>query len=128
MIATHHLGTLLRARGLSASDQTVEHVLGAFEDVQRHPDVAEGLLDAREAGLTAATLTNGTAEITRGFLDRAGLGGLVEVTLEARGSGVWKPHRPIMRHATGFPLPHAALALMRSPPAPSTTLAWENPA
>ncbi len=101
MIATHHLGTLLHTRGLSASDQTVEHVLGAFQDVQPHPDVAEGLLVARESALPAATLTNGTAEITRGFLDRAGLGGLVEVALEARRSGVWKPHRQAYRWAAG---------------------------
>lgn len=92
VIAAHHVRVLLEERGREASEETVAHVLGGFEEVAAHPDVAEGLRSAREAGLVVATLTNGTRTITADFLRRAGLGDLVDATLEARSSGVWKPH------------------------------------
>jgi hypothetical protein len=77
-IAAHHLTLLLDAADRRSDDATVEHVLGGFDEVEPHSDVTEGLSLAGEAGLTVATLTNGTAEITRRFLSRSGLDERVE--------------------------------------------------
>lgn len=98
-IGRYHLRRLLTAEGLHAGDEVVSRALGGFEEVTPHPHVAEGLDAAHRAGLSVATLTNGSASITDAFLDRAGLGHLVDATLEARGSGVWKPHRDSYRWA-----------------------------
>lgn len=98
-IGRHHLKELLRAAGLQATDEAASRMLAAFDEVTPHPDVADGLRAARRAGLTVATLTNGTTSVTRAFLDRAGLASLVDRTLEARASGVWKPHPRAYRWA-----------------------------
>jgi 2-haloacid dehalogenase len=98
-IAAHHLRVLFRASGIEANEDAVAGVLGAFENVTPQPDVAVGLNAARDAGLAVATLTNGTAAITREFLERAGIDDLVDHVLAARASGVWKPHRRAYRWA-----------------------------
>ena len=92
-IGSHHLEQLLVGADLEATEEVVGHVLAAFEEVTPHPDVDDGLHVARRAGVEVVTLTNGTTAVTRSFLERAGLVDLVDATLEARESGVWKPHR-----------------------------------
>lgn len=99
LIGRHHLAQLLTEDGLPPTEGDVAYVLAGFDEVTPHPDVPEGLHAAHRAGLSVATLTNGTAAITRAFLQRAGLADLVGATLEARSSGVWKPHREAYRWA-----------------------------
>lgn len=90
-LADHHLRQLLRRRKLDASDAVVSHVLGGFDEVVPHPDVAAGLVALRDAGVPAVALTNGSGELTRGFLDRAGLTDLVAAVHDVGEAGRWKP-------------------------------------
>lgn len=90
-LAEHHLLVLLRRENLTATATEVAHVLAGFDEVVPHPDVASGLSDLRRAGITAVALTNGSAQITRGFLDRSGLAGLVDDVRDVSEAGRWKP-------------------------------------
>jgi 2-haloacid dehalogenase len=76
---------------LLATPEAAEHVLGGFAELPVHPDVSEGLRVLREAGIRIATLTNGTAQIARGLLARAGLDALVECNLDVSHVRRWKP-------------------------------------
>jgi 2-haloacid dehalogenase len=78
-------------RQLLATPDDAEHVLGGFAELPVHPDVPEGLRVLREAGIRIATLTNGTAQIARGLLERAGLDALVERYLDVSQVRRWKP-------------------------------------
>jgi 2-haloacid dehalogenase len=90
-LAGHHLRELLRRQRLDATDAVVTHVLGGFDEVVPHPDVAAGLITLRDAGVPAVALTNGSAELTRGFLDRGGLSDLVAAVHDVGEAGRWKP-------------------------------------
>ena len=100
-IAAHHAAALARTVGLDDPDAVAEDVLSGFDEVAPHPDVAEALDLLVDAGVTVATFTNGTAETTRDFLDRAGLSDRVTATLDVGGAGVWKPHGDAYRYALG---------------------------
>ncbi|MDR7299871.1 haloacid dehalogenase type II [Haloactinomyces albus] len=72
-------------------ESAAEHVLDGLSRLAVHPDVAEGVHDLREAGLRLATMTNGSASMTRGLLSRAGLLDSFEALLDVSGPRVWKP-------------------------------------
>jgi 2-haloacid dehalogenase len=90
-LADHHLRELLRRQQTETADRAVAHVLAGFEEVVPHPDVPAGLAALRTAGIPAVALTNGSAAITRSFLERAGLSDLVAAVHDVSGSGRWKP-------------------------------------
>ena len=90
-LAAHHVRLLAHQRGLPATDEMVDTVLAGFGEVGPHDDVAPGLRRARDAGLTTVALTNGTVEVVRPFLDRAGLADLVDRVVDVRTAGRWKP-------------------------------------
>ncbi len=110
-LAHHHLRLLLGTDDEVDGD-AVEHVTGGFEEVVAHEDVAPALRRARDAGLKIVTLTNGAAEITRAFLERAGMTDLVDELFEADTVRAWKPRAEPYRHVserTGVPASAAAL-------------------
>jgi 2-haloacid dehalogenase len=90
-LASHHLLELLRRHQLTATDAEVRHVLAGFDEVAPHPDVAPGLAALSSAGIPAVALTNGSAAVTRAFLERAGLAGLVADVHDVSEIGWWKP-------------------------------------
>jgi 2-haloacid dehalogenase len=90
-LAEHHLAALLRRHGLPAGETRTSHVLAGFEEVTPHADVAAGLTALRDARIPTVALTNGSAEITRGFLERSGLADLVDDVHDVLGTGRWKP-------------------------------------
>jgi 2-haloacid dehalogenase len=90
-LASHHLLELLRRQQLTATEAEVRHVLDGFDEVVPHPDVATGLAALRTAGVPAVALTNGSAELTRAFLERAGLSDLVASVHDVSEIGRWKP-------------------------------------
>lgn len=90
-LARHHLGVELRRRGLPADDEIIATVLAGFEHTTPHDDVRPAFERLRAAGLRAATLTNGTAAVTRGFLERSGLDGFVGNVWDVEAAGAWKP-------------------------------------
>ncbi len=92
-IAADALRTLLHGRTdlRRDTDDVVSSVLGAFQQLDVHPDVAEGMRTLADAGMRLVTLTNGAASVGRGLLERAGLDGLVEAFLSVEEAGRWKP-------------------------------------
>lgn len=90
-LASHHLRELLRRHQVDAADAEVSHVLAGFDEVLPHPDVAAGLTRLHSAGIPAVALTNGSAELTRAFLDRGGLSDLVAAVHDVSEVGRWKP-------------------------------------
>jgi 2-haloacid dehalogenase len=51
------------------------------------------------AGVRLVCLTNGSASLTAGFVQRAGLGALVERVISVEEAGTWKPPAAVYRHA-----------------------------
>jgi 2-haloacid dehalogenase len=71
--------------------EAADHVLAGLATLSVHPDVPEGLRLLDAAGIRIATLTNGSADIARGLLERAGLDGLAERNLDVTEVRRWKP-------------------------------------
>lgn len=90
-LARHHVRVLAEQRGLPPDDVDADAVIDGFSRVAPHPDVPDGLRRARDAGVPTVALTNGTVEVVRGFLDRAGLADLVDRVVDVRTAGRWKP-------------------------------------
>jgi 2-haloacid dehalogenase len=80
-------------------EEAAEHILAGMTTLSVHPDVPAGIRNLREAGMVVATLTNGSAAIAKGLLERAGLDGLVERNLAVDEVGRWKPAPEPYRHA-----------------------------
>lgn len=76
---------------LLPTSEAAEHVLDGFAALPVHPDVPHGLRVLREARIRIATLTNGTTQIARTLLERAGLEELVEQHLDVSEVRRWKP-------------------------------------
>jgi 2-haloacid dehalogenase len=103
-LARHHTAVLLESHGRTATEERLDLVLDGFLQVTAHPDVEPGLQRLRDAGVTVTTMTNGTVEITRRFLEREGLEALVDATYDVSQAGRWKPapeayHYVLDRHA-----------------------------
>jgi 2-haloacid dehalogenase len=96
-LARHHLQVLLAARDGSTGSASVEgssavdHVWEGFDELRPHPDVAPALRALAAAGMPAVALTNGSAELTRRVLARAGLTELVAAVHDVTEVGRWKP-------------------------------------
>lgn len=89
---------LLHQQGGEVTGDRLDHVIGGFKSVTAHPDVELGLRRLKEAGATVVTMTNGTVEITRDFLDREGLADLVDATYDVEAAGCWKPAAQAYRY------------------------------
>jgi 2-haloacid dehalogenase len=76
---------------LLPTPEAAEHVLEGFGSLPVHSDVPEGMRVLDEAGVRIATVTNGTTQIARGLLERAGLEALVERYLDVTEVRRWKP-------------------------------------
>ncbi len=72
-------------------EEAVAEVLSGFPALGVHPDVPAGLLRLHEAGVRLVTLTNGSAELSRGSFERAGVLDLFERRLSVSGPRRWKP-------------------------------------
>lgn len=83
--------------GLDAA--TRGRILGAFARLDPHPDARPALERVRAAGLAAAALTNGSATLTAGLLERAGFEELVERVVSIDEAQAWKPAPAPYRHA-----------------------------
>jgi 2-haloacid dehalogenase len=104
-LARHHLEVLLAdapsepvparteatAQRPVSAGEAVDHVLAGFEHLVPHPEVAAGLRALHEAGVRAVALTNGSGELARRNLDRAGLSRLVHAVHDVVEVGRWKP-------------------------------------
>jgi 2-haloacid dehalogenase len=85
------------APGLTLDDR--EQVLGAFRQLDAHPDARPALERLAGSGLPVVTLTNGTAATTKALLERNGLDGLVTRVLSVDEVQTWKPAPAPYLHA-----------------------------
>jgi 2-haloacid dehalogenase len=82
-----------------------------------HPDVEPALQALHAAGVPAATLTNGSAEMVRAMLDGAGLSRYVTGNLSVDAVHRWKPApEPYGYAATELGVDPAALVLVAAHP------------
>ncbi len=82
-----------------AVEQAVETVMGRFTQLSVHRDVAPGIRALRAAGLRVVTLSNGSAGIAEGLLERAGLRDHVDLVLSVEDAPAWKPAASAYAHA-----------------------------
>lgn len=90
-LVDHHTRQLGRELGVEVTGEDVERVVGAFDEVEAHDDVAGGLRRLHDAGVRLVPFTNGSAPIVARFLARAGLAGVVEEPRDVTTAGMWKP-------------------------------------
>jgi 2-haloacid dehalogenase len=108
-------------RGLLLDRDDVEEVsddvLGAFAELEPHPDVASALQRLADAGIPAVTLTVGASAISEGLLERHGLRDLVRECLSSDDVEVWKPLAAPYEHAArtlGVPADRLALVAVHA--------------
>ena len=84
----------------SVSDEQVARVMTGFNELPAFPDVVPAITSLTGAGLRVACLTNGTADLTSSFVNRSGLGPLVERVISVGEVYRWKPARVVYLYAT----------------------------
>jgi len=93
VLADGALRTILHGVELDRDlDDAIAHVLAGFAQLPVHPDVPAGIRALRAAGHRLVTLSNGSAAVAQGLLERAGLRDEFEALLSVEDAGVWKPH------------------------------------
>lgn len=78
--------------GAESAQQSVEEVMGTFNSLTVHPDVAEGVQALGGLGARLVTLSNGSAAVAQGLFERAGLSAAFEALMTVEDAGAWKPH------------------------------------
>jgi 2-haloacid dehalogenase len=90
-------------RGLAhytVSEEQVAAVMAGFDELPAFPDALPAITTLTEAGLRVACLTNGSAYLTSSFVERSGLGSLVDRVISVGEVYRWKPAGVVYRYAT----------------------------
>jgi 2-haloacid dehalogenase len=90
-------------RGLAhytVSEEQVAAVMAGFDELPAFPDALPAITSLTEAGLRVACLTNGSAYLTSSFVERSGLGSLVDRVISVGEVYRWKPAGVVYRYAT----------------------------
>jgi 2-haloacid dehalogenase len=101
------------------TEEQVAHVLAGVRELPAHPDVAGCMKTLADGGVRMICLTNGSAEITRNFLDRHGLSDYIESVATTSEVGTWKPPAAVYNHGC------ARLGLMPHQVALVAVHAWD---
>jgi 2-haloacid dehalogenase len=103
-------------RGLtsySISDGQVEWVMAGFSELPAFPDALPAMTALTEAGVRVACLTNGSAYLTSSFINRAGLGSLVDRVVSVGEVYRWKPSKMVYLYAAEvLDVPPSRMALV----------------
>jgi 2-haloacid dehalogenase len=99
-IASGVLRPLLVDAGIADVDGATSTVMSGFTSLSVHPDVPDGVRALRAAGLRLVTLSNGSASVAEGLLERAGLADQFERLLSVEDAGIWKPARGSYEYAS----------------------------
>jgi 2-haloacid dehalogenase len=75
----------------SISDEQVAQVMAGLADLPAFPDALPAITTLTDAGVRVACLTNGTADLTSSFVNRSGLGSLVDRVITVGEVYRWKP-------------------------------------
>ena len=112
-VASAALTEVLHGSGRTPGHGAAADVLSGFEELEPHADVAPALAALADRGVPALCLTNGSAPVVEGLLDRARLSPLVAQVLSVREAGHWKPRPEPYHHAALVAgVPADALALV----------------
>jgi len=74
-------------------------VMAGFNELPAFPDAMPAMTKLTEAGVRVACLTNGSAYLTSSFLNRTGLGSLVERVVTVGEVYRWKPSPMVYLYA-----------------------------
>jgi 2-haloacid dehalogenase len=85
--------------GYSISDEQVKHVMAGFSELPAFPDAGPAVSSLAEAGVRVACLTNAPADLTASFLERCGLGPMVERVISVAEVYRWKPAAVVYLYA-----------------------------
>jgi 2-haloacid dehalogenase len=99
-IAQGVLRPLLVDAGIADVDGATSTVMSGFTSLSVHPDVPDGVRALRAAGFRLVTLSNGSASVAEGLLERAGLADQFERLLSVEDAGIWKPARGSYEYAS----------------------------
>ena len=89
-------------RGLThytIGDEQVAAVMAGWDELPAFPDAVPAATRLTEAGLRVACLTNGSARFTSSFVNRTGLGPLVDHVISVDEVYRWKPAGVVYRYA-----------------------------
>jgi 2-haloacid dehalogenase len=89
-------------RGLtnySLSDEQVAQIMAGFAELPAFPDAVPAITALTEAGVRVACLTNGSAYLASSFVNRSGLGALVDRVITVGEVFRWKPAGVVYRYA-----------------------------
>lgn len=73
------------------AEEAVEHIMAGFAGLGVHADVPDGIAVLRALEIRLVTLSNGSASVAEGLLDRSGIRDHFEALLSVEQAGVWKP-------------------------------------
>jgi 2-haloacid dehalogenase len=103
-------------RGLTnytVSDSQVASVMAGFDELPAFPDAVPALSRLNEAGVRVACLTNGSAFLASSFVNRTGLGSLVDRVISVEEVYRWKPAGVVYLYAASvMDVPTDRLALV----------------
>jgi len=81
------------------SDEQVAQVMAGFNELPAFPDALPAITSLTEAGLRVACLTNGSAYLASSFVNRTGLGSVVDRVISVEEVYRWKPAGVVYRYA-----------------------------
>ena len=82
------------------SDDQVAAVMAGWAELPAFPDALPAVTRLSEAGVRVACLTNGSAYLASSFVNRTGLGALVDRVISVEEVYRWKPAGMVYRYAT----------------------------
>jgi 2-haloacid dehalogenase len=85
--------------GYSISGEQVARVMAGFGELPAFPDALPAITRLCDAGVRVACLTNGSADLTSAFVERSGLGPLVDRVICAGDVYRWKPAAVVYLYA-----------------------------
>ena len=77
--------------GYSISDEQVAQIMAALADLPAFPDAVPAVASLTDAGIRVACLTNGSSYLASSFVNRSGLGALVDRVISVGEVYRWKP-------------------------------------
>ncbi|MEX0427712.1 haloacid dehalogenase type II [Nocardioides sp. DS6] len=80
-------------------ESSVDEVMRAFASLSVQSDVVDGVHALQELGVRLVTLSNGSAALARGLVERAGLEDAFETLMSVEDAAPWKPHPASYAHA-----------------------------
>lgn len=91
-LAAESLRVILHGMTLDREvEKAVDHILGGFDALPVHADVAGGIPALKGLGIRLVTLSNGAASVADALFSRAGIRGCFDSLLSVEQAGIWKP-------------------------------------